>query len=481
MRYLYAGAPVALCALTALMLICLFVPPSACAEVVPVPLPESMPRSARCAAVADGVALEVVETAVNLNRRWESRPRTQTAPVAWVEAASFPVTVRVTLDDSYGEFTEATIRPLSLGIAPAVDGRDIVFTLDAPANLVLETGPADASRFDGALHLFAALADPNPPSPDDPDVVYFAPGEHIIRSTVLKSGQTAYLAPGAVVRGQIVSGGTDGVTVTGHGILDGSTYSRWDDVLVPLDFTDCTNLTVRGVTVLDPAAWTLNTYRCSDVLIEDVKIIGARSNSDGITTQSCERLTARGCFVRGWDDNLVVKGYDGDARDILFENCVLWTDLAQSCEIGYETRADVIERVTFQNITVLHNFHKPVMSIHNSDSALVADVRFRDIVVEDAQMGLGDGSPVLIELTTSKNTYSQTDTRGTILRVVFDGVTVLSGKDCGVKLLAASKEATIDQVTFTRFTILGKTVTSLDDLKFSMNKNKCGQFIAYVN
>ncbi len=40
---------------------------------------------------------------------------------------------------------------------------------------------------------------------------------------------------------------------------------------------------------------------------------------------------------------------------------MLWTDLRE-LEIGYETRASVIENVSFENITVLHANHKPVCS-----------------------------------------------------------------------------------------------------------------------
>ena len=98
-------------------------------------------------------------------------------------------------------------------------------------------------------------------------------------------------------------------------------------------------------------------------------------------------MLVQNCFVRSWDDNLVVKGYNGNVDGVTCRNCILWTNLAQSCEIGYETRAQFIRNITFEDIPVLHSFYKPVISIHNSDSAAVSQVAFRNITVEDARMG----------------------------------------------------------------------------------------------
>ena len=56
---------------------------------------------------------------------------------------------------------------------------------------------------------------------------------------------------------------------------------------------------------------------------------------------------------------------------------VLWTDLAQSMEIGYETYGEYMKDIVFRNITVLHNFHKPVISIHNSDDTKIENIVFQ--------------------------------------------------------------------------------------------------------
>lgn len=84
---------------------------------------------------------------------------------------------------------------------------------------------------------------------------------------------------------------------------------------------------------------------------------------------------------------------------------MIWTDLAQSLEIGYETVGEVMEDIKFKNITVLHNFHKPVLSIHNSNNANVKNVTYENITVDDASMGKGDGYSAVIEFNSK---YSST-------------------------------------------------------------------------
>ena len=455
--------------ITLLLCLALLLPllPASAQEAYPVTLysqPMNIPESKTCKVWIEGQPLTVMDTAVNHQRTWTSRPILDKTPVALFSMAG-PVSVKVQFPGV--ALTSATVRPLSLGITPAVSGDTVSFVLKKPAPVTVEYN----DQVKGALHLFASAPEMEVPDKNDPNVIYFGPGLHEAGLITPKSGQTIYLAGGCILRGYIQAGGVQNVRILGRGIIDGSQYDRWEDTIVPIDFSNSSNISIEGITILDPAAWTVNLYHCKDVAIDGINIVAARSNSDGITTQSCENLTARNCFVRGWDDNLVVKGYDGNVKNILFENCVLWTDLAQSCEVGYETRADVMEDITFRNITVLHNFHKPVMSVHNSDNALIQNVRFENILVEDAQMGEGDGARFLMELTTTKSQWSKSPARGNIRGVVFDNIKVLRGKETSVRIFAFNKDYTIDDVLFRNMEILGKRITSMDDLRVNKNKN----------
>ena len=147
----------------------------------------------------------------------------------------------------------------------------------------------------------------------------------------------------------------------------------------------------------------------------------------------------RNSFVRSWDDSLVVKNYPkwsnrsehGTTKNIRFSNCQIWTDLAQCMELGYETVGQTFEDIYFENINVLFAYHKAVISIHNANNAYIKNVHFDNILVDNARMGLGDGSNYLIDFANlhSANWSDQhtTTSLGFIDGVYVSNVTVLDG------------------------------------------------------
>lgn len=407
----------------------------------------------------NGKALFVYDTPVNLKRAFEQNPELTSTPMAYFD---FSGKADIKIKAPGEKITSAVVRPLSLGIKPIISGDTIEFMIDKPGNFTIELN----NEIDRAVHLFANAIEENPPSKDDPNVIYFGPGVHKAGSIPVKSNQTVYIAGGAVVYGVIHAENMDNVTVTGHGILDGSIYDRWTETMIPIDFRHCTNSKINGVIFLNPAGWTVNTYFCDNVKIDNIKIISARANSDGITMQSCSNMTASNSFVRTWDDSLVVKDYDnGTTKNITFDNINIWTDLAQSCEIGYETRGDLIDNVTFKNINILHNFHKPALSIHNGDNAKVQNVHYSNITVEDAEMGQGDGAGnnYLIDLWVGIGPWTQAKQRGTISNIYFDNINVLSGKDQPSRIKGDFDNGLISNVFINNLTIKGKAIKNLKD------------------
>jgi hypothetical protein len=430
-------------------------------RVVTYPAPEGIAPSADTSVTVNGQPVFVYETAVNDNRMYEEYPKLSKTPVAYFDFMG-QVDIQVIVPGAMA----AVVRPLSLGIRPEVRDGVIRFTLRAPAQLTVEVNGGTAR----ALHLFANPLETDVPDPNGENVIWLGPGIHDEPVVRLKSGQTLYIAGGAVLRGKVVAEKAENIRVTGRGIIDGSVFDRWTQRTVPADFRLCKHVRVDGVIFLDPAAWTLNTFACSDVLIENVKIVSARPNGDGITTQSCQNLTARDCFVRSWDDSLVVKNYgDGTSHDILFQNIVVWTDLAQSCEIGYETKGPEMYDIAFEGITVLHNFHKPVLSIHNSDQAYVHDIRYKDITVEDARMGEGDGANFLIDLTVAESQWTTSKERGRIENVTYQNINVLGGRFTPSRFMGFDAEHGIKNVSIENLSILGKRITTKEEGRFDIS------------
>ena len=162
-----------------------------------------------------------------------------------------------------------------------------------------------------------------------------------------------------------------------------------------------------------------------------------------------------------------------NSADIRFNNIQVWTDLAQSMEIGYETNKgnkenSTIKRIHFENITVLHNFHKPVLSIHNADNAAISGIDYKNIVVEEATMGHGDGTQELIDIQVcNSGNWSTTTDRGTISDVTIDGMKVLYGNDViPSKIKGYDSEHLVDGVKIKGLKIKDKDIKSAEDGAF---------------
>jgi hypothetical protein len=424
----------------------------------------------------NGYESYVYDTNVNHNRKWfgDYMPTQSRTPVTYFDFEGI-ANIVVTVPNI--DLETVKISPVSYGIEPVIDAANhtVSFTVTEQDNytLIFNDSPSRA------LHIFTNPLEVNPPKEGDENVIYIGPGEWNIDSIILEDNQTLYIAGGAVVHGIVQANYAKNVKVIGRGIIDGSTFEGWmgKAALVPLKFDFCDGIEIKDIIVLNPNAWVCSANTSKNAGIDGLRIISSRPNGDGITLQSCQNYLVQNCFVRSWDDSLVVKNYTGDSTHLTFKDNQLWTDLAQSMEIGYETNKGkkdnaLISDITFENITVLNNFHKPVISVHNADDALITDVTFTNILVENAQMGSGDGEeiPYLIDFNIAQSSnWSTTKERGQIRNVLIDGVKVLSGRFNTSRIHGFDEMHTVEDITIKNLEILGEKITSFEQGQFEID------------
>lgn len=290
----------------------------------------------------------------------------------------------------------ARVRPSSYGIEPVVEGNTLTFTLDRPRNLSVEV---NGDIFHN-LQLFANPLDVNNPidgvkvknekqlAKKRKDVIYFGPGLHEVGTVFPVSGQTVYIAGGAVVRGTIHVVDAQDVKVYGRGIVHPA--GRGEGVYVK----GSKNVHIDGVI----------STQCpiggSDgVKVTNVKVISSYGWGDGLNVFASSNVHYDGCFARNSDDCMTVyatrKGFVGSARNILMENCVLWADVAHPIMIGIHGNVknpDIIENVTYRNIDILDHKEKQIdyqgcMAINAGDENLIRNILFEDIRIEDFRQG----------------------------------------------------------------------------------------------
>lgn len=422
--------------------------------------------------------LFVYDTRVNHNRSFSYMPELDYNQVVIFDFEG-TVTVTVTVNNAQN-LTDAVVRPLEYNIKPTVSGNKITFKLEYTGNYVVEykTSTSDKAS-DNALHIFAnpIEAESEKIDPDNlpENTVYIGPGVWMANAIpVSENDTTVYLAGGAVVYGQIRTANLSGLTIKGRGVLAGELYSRTkaNEFTLPIELQNCKNVTIENISILDPAGWAVTLYNCENVTINNLKIITARANGDGISVQACKNVKVNGGFVRTWDDSLVVKNVDGlSTNDVTFDGTLVWTDLAQSMEVGYETYGPKMENITFKNITVLHNFHKAAMSIHNADNAQISNVTYENVTIEDAQM-LGDNqndgeNDFLIDITIAFNTeWTESGAlRGAIKNVNFKNIKVLEmAQTIKCRMFGEGASSNVDGVTISNLTVRGKEVKALADI-----------------
>jgi len=298
--------------------------------------------------------------------------------------------VEVAIEKNNGDFRRVQVRPASAGIKPRV-GRDglVYLTLDQPSNLSVEF---DGDRLHN-LHILAGRPDTPPES--GPNVVTYGPGRHTPPAGSsyfpVRSGQTIYIAGGAVLQGQFRLDGVENVRIYGRGIID-----RQQEQFV---VHNSRNVTVEGLTFIDSKYGTIACSQSRDVRFIDLKAFSAGQWSDGVNVFACDGVEVDRAFIRTSDDSVAIyatrKDATGDTRNVKVMNSAFWPDVAHAMFVGLHGDTgtpNVIENVAFSNIDVLEldeddPEYEGAMAISAGDTNLVRHIRFSDVRVEHIQEG----------------------------------------------------------------------------------------------
>ncbi len=318
--------------------------------------------------------------------------------VATVSMAYFDfdgeVDVRVISNDL--DVKEAQVRPLSYGIPVTTDGNAITFSLDTPRNLSVEVNGEIFKN----LQLFANPLEENTPTDKelkklkkDKKYHYYGPGYYSVGTLTLGSGETMYVAGGAVLDGNVVIDNAENVKVFGRGMI----YPQRN---IGVMVSNSRNVEVNG----------LFTTQCAvggsdGVKVENVKVMSSYGWGDGFNVFASNNVSYKHIFARTSDDCTTIyatrKGYNGGCKNIVTEDAVLWADVAHpfmiglhgsAAELGVEAPADTITNIVYRNIDVVDMNenqidYQGVFAIVAGDNNIVKDITFDNIRVENFRRG----------------------------------------------------------------------------------------------
>ena len=334
----------------------------------------------------------------------------------------------------------------------ACDGRDLSNVLIQPASAPVRLTRHGRSRLSvkvlrpckftiepderrtGPLFVFANPPEKNIPSADDPKVKYFGAGLHRVPGDVVRlgTGETLYLAEGAVLQAAVRAEGSD-IRLCGRGVLDAAVFESTRGNKGPqyafVDLYKCRNVTLEDLTILGSYHWTVYPEGCDGVTLRNVKICGSRcANDDGIDPSNTRDLLIDDCFFRTQDDSVAVKGItreNGNCERIVVRNSIFWCDFARIVCLGHESRAAHIAGFRFENNDIVR-YVRPLMLIEPGDDMAISNVVFRNVRVRTDVHGRTEAT---MRIQPVVNVYTQSDKPGRIAnvevsQVAFEGTAI---------------------------------------------------------
>ncbi len=183
--------------------------------------------------------------------------------------------------------------------------------------------------------------------------VTFPPGVYLSGSIRLKNRVHLYLEKGATLLGSekrenyqrlnflalVLADKQEDIGISGEGVIDGQgklLAASVEGTIKPgkfpdaneakrpviINFRDCSNITVRNVTLRESACWVQLYRNCEKVLLENltVRTMAAVTN-DGLDIDGCSNVIVRGCDIDSEDDGICLKSSSSICENVLIENC----------------------------------------------------------------------------------------------------------------------------------------------------------------
>lgn len=372
---------------------------------------------------------------------------------------------------------DCIIRPISCNAEYTYTEHEITINMKKPLKLSVEINGTHKNNI-------LVFANPKTECPEGDRVIRFERGVTDAGIVdICEDNTTVFFEEGAYVEGKINIHDCENVKICGAGILSMEKYPRnfRDGFKNAILVKNCRNIELADFAIVDSVAWSCTIMGCDGVHINNVKIIGSRGNSDGFDICGSRDVLVENVFTRTWDDSFVLKALDtGNVDNVVFRDSVLWNDFARPMEVGVEVRADYARNILFENIDVIHSLTGyPIMGIHHGDRAVISDVEFKNIRIEDAP------GAQLFDIRITNSVWNKDDKMGRIENIKFTDIYLAEEQETlpsRSRIQGFSKENNISGVVFENINFLGKFARNteecqlnvmdfVDDVRFVYPKN----------
>jgi polygalacturonase len=201
-------------------------------------------------------------------------------------------------------------------------------------------------------------------------------------------------------RSVVLAQRADRVGVTGEGTINGNSKAKNDfhsretaAGLRPtaLWFDECTNVTVKGITMTSAGFWTNPYSLCRNVHIDGIRIKESTyGNNDGCDICDCENVIIENCDIDSLDDAICMKSFmPGGCKNFVIRNNRLRT-LCNAIKAGTDSSGG------FQNLLIENNqiYQTNIagIALESVDGGTLQNVIVRNITMDIV------GTPIFIKL-----------------------------------------------------------------------------------
>jgi hypothetical protein len=257
----------------------------------------------------------------------------------------------------------------------------------------------------------------------------FDVGRYLTGSIHLKSDVTLELKEGAVLVGSLNPFDYDrklvtalifaydqhDVAITGKGVIDGQGRALAANVTelvhkgiikdlfrndrpeveiraMIMNFRNCKNVLIRGVTIRNAASWVQTYDQCTNLRLDSIYVDSkAFWNNDGIDIVDCDSVAVTNSYIDAADDGVCLKSQDGSkfCNNILISHCTIRSS-ANAIKFGTTSFGG------FRKIRILNN---KVFDTYRSAIALEAvDGGFVEDVLVDSLQAFNTGNAIYLRV-----------------------------------------------------------------------------------
>ncbi len=236
---------------------------------------------------------------------------------------------------------------------------------------------------------------------------------------------------------------------TGRGVIDLTQLDRRERR--GMVFTNCSNITISGIKIINSPEWSFISYCCNNVSIDNVDIIGNRGNCDGFAICNSHNVTVDNCFARVADDTFEVKALGGtmDSKNITFSNCIAWGGYARCFGITGEVNKKISD-VTFRDCAVI--YRDGIWDNDRIGSLVVVAEQTKGsidgVLFENIEIFRDEGRPILVKI------YDENAENFEIKNIVFRNISYTSYMM--PKIAGTDSDTNTVQVELDNITVCGK-------------------------